>query len=76
MIGLFNYYFGCFFVNEYAFFLSKAVWLVLWINSLYMLLVVSERQIKAFFRLFLCLFNLCCMVIDSDRSFCACFMVC
>lgn len=50
MIGLFNYYFGCvFFVNEYAFFLSKAVLLFLWINSLYMLLVVSERQIKAFF---------------------------
>ena len=49
MKGLFNYYFGCFFVNEYAFFLSKAVWLVLWINSLYMLLGVSERQIKAFF---------------------------
>lgn len=49
MIGLFNYYFGCvFFVNEYAF-LSKAVWLLLWINSLYMLLIVSERQIKAFF---------------------------
>ena len=50
MIGLFNYYFGCvFWLMNMLFFLSKAVWLVLWINSLYMLLVVSERQIKAFF---------------------------
>ena len=51
MIGLFNYYCDCvfFLLMNILFFLSKAIWLLLWINSLYMLLVVSERQIKAFF---------------------------